>query len=253
MSRDEYVQGIINKYKLPTGQSSPAYQASQQLNPIIKSWAGEHLREVSPSGSYAKDTAIRGSADIDLFVSLIPQTNGTLKEIYESLYRFLQGKGLNPRIQNVSIGISYNGLKIDVIPARKHEGNTNDHSLYKSKAQTWTQTNVQVHINTVNQSGRLDEIRAIKIWRNLRNLDFPSFYLELTVLNALYGAGRNQLSTNVFSVLKYLRDSFTDARVVDPANSNNIISDDLTQAEKSVIASRARESCSQQYWSNIIW
>jgi len=46
--------------------------------------------------------------------------------------------------------------------------------------------------------------------------------------------GRNgSLSENVWHVLSYLRDSFANARLVAPANTNNIISDDLTAAERS--------------------
>lgn len=84
-------------------------------------------------------------------------------------------------------------------------------------------------------------------------MDFPSFYLELTVLNALSGRNRAQLADNVWAVLTYLRDSFANAPVVDPANSGNIISDDLTLAGKTVIANAARASLTKQYWSQIIW
>jgi hypothetical protein len=36
-------------------------------------------------------------------------------------------------------------------------------------------------------SGRVNEIRALKVWRQCHNLDFPSFYLELTLIDALWG------------------------------------------------------------------
>lgn len=99
----------------------------------------------------------------------------------------------------------------------------------------------------------MDEIRAIKIWRNLHQLDFPSFYLELTVLDALSGKSRNQLAANFLTVLEYLRDSLVNARVIDPANSNNTVSDDLSSAEKQVVANAAATSRNKPYWSDIIW
>lgn len=253
MTADEYVLSVVSKYRLPTGPQSPAYHAAQQLYPTIKAWANKYLLEVSFSGSYAKGTTIRGSTDVDLFISLDSQTPGTLKEIYDNLFSYLTQRQFVPRRQNVSIGLTYSNLSVDLIPARKQAGNTNDHSLFRNKAQTWTQTNVQTHINKIQQSGRLDEIRAIKVWRNLNNLSFSSFYLELTVLDALYNKSKDQPASNVLTVLEYLRDKFYDARVVDPANSNNIISDDLTSAEKSAIAKAAKISRSQPKWERIIW
>ena len=253
MTQDEYVLSIIAKYKLATGQGSPAYQAAQNLYPTIQRWANKYLIEITFSGSYAKGTGVRGSTDVDIFISLDPQTPGTLKELYDGLYSFLDSNRLSPRRQNVSVGLNYSGVSIDLLPARKQAGNTKDHSLFKNKAQTWTQTNVQQHITLVSQSGRLDEIRVIKIWRNLHRLNFPSFYLELTVLDALYNKNKNQPATNVLTALEYLRDSFTNTRVVDPANSNNIISEDLTSSEKSLIAGQARDSRAKARWEDIIW
>jgi hypothetical protein len=213
-----------------------------------------HCKAVNPQKYIARlEAGIKGSTDVDLFISLDPQTTGTLKSIYDSLYSNLAQNGYGPRRQNVSIGLTYSSLLVDLIPARKQPGHTNDHSLYRNRAQTWTQTNVQTHIDLIKQSGRLDEIRAVKIWRNLNRLEFPSFYLELTVLGALYGRGRNQPATNVWLVLEYLRDKFASARVVDPANTNNVISDDLNSEEKEAIANAAKNSCTKQYWNEIIW
>jgi hypothetical protein len=253
MTEDEYVLSVIARYQLATGQASLAYQAAQNLYSTIQRWAGRFLLEATFSGSYAKGTGIRGSTDVDIFISLDPQTPGTLKEIYDSLFSHLESNYLNPRRQNVSIGLTYSNVSVDLVPARKQSGNTNDHSLFKNKTQSWTQTNVQEHVNLISQSGRIDEIRAIKLWRILQRISFPSFYLELTVLDALYNKNRFQPGANVLTVLQYLRDDFINARVVDPANSNNIISEDLTSSEKSIIASRARESLTKTQWSDIIW
>ena len=253
MTPDEYILSIVSRYRVLTEPQSPAFRAAQQLYPLISGWANRFLLEVSFSGSYAKDTAIKGSADLDLFISLAPNTPGTLKKIYDSLYEYLLRTGYMPRKQNVSIGITYSDLKIDLIPGRKQPGNTNDHSLFRNKAQTWTQTNVHTHIKTIQNSGRLNEIRAMKIWRNLNNLDFPSFYLELTMLDALHGKSRNNLADSIWIVLEYLRDKFVNARVVDPANSNNIISEDLTYSEKSAVSVAAKNSLTEPNWGQIIW
>ena len=101
------------------------------------------------------------------------------------------------------------------------------------------------------RGGRARETRIIKLWRDQRALDFPSFYLELTVIDAL--AGRSgALSTNVWTVFEYLRDRFINARVVDPANTNNIISDDLNNAERLKIAAAAGVTMQASTWGQIV-
>lgn len=54
-------------------------------------------------------------------------------------------------------------------------------------------------------------------------------------------------------VLEYLRDSFTTARVIDPANTNNIISDDLTAIEKSKVKTAAEQALKATNWNQIVF
>jgi hypothetical protein len=253
MTGDEYIASVLSKYHVITGTGSAAYNERGILLPVIKNWAGNILLGVDFSGSYAKGTGVKGSTDVDLFISLDSQTPKTLKEIYDGLYAYLAQEGYAPRRQNVSIRINHNNLSVDLTPGKKQAGNTNDHSLFRNKAQTWTQTNIQAHINLISNSGRIDEIKAIKIWRNIHQLEFPSFFLELTVLDALSGKSKNQLAANVWTVLEYLQNSFVNARVVDPANANNTISDDLNSVEKQIIVDAASNSRKEQYWEKIIW
>lgn len=105
----------------------------------------------------------------------------------------------------------------------------------------------------VKNSGRITEIVLLKIWRKLHNLEFPSIYLELTVIEALKGKSKSKLSENFLFLLKYLQDEFVQKTIIDPANSNNIISDDLYKYEKEAIRKKAIESLSQKYWEDIIW
>ena len=158
-----------------------------------------------------------------------------------------------PRRQNVSIGITYNGVKIDLVPGRIQQGTYNYHSLYKRKISSWIQTNVNLQIETIIRYNRSREIRSLKIWRNLHKLDFPSFYLELTVIEALKGRSTMSLADNVLIALNYIKLHLSSARVEDPANSNNVISDDLSYSAKYAIANQAAVSLQQEYWGKIIW
>jgi hypothetical protein len=82
---------------------------------------------------------------------------------------------------------------------------------------------------------------------------FSVFYLELTVINALpLGFSPGALSGNVWKVLEYLRDKFPNARVVDPANTNNVISDDLTVTEKAKVRAAATKALGAKIWEEIV-
>jgi hypothetical protein len=107
------------------------------------------------------------------------------------------------------------------------------------------------NIATVRNAGRISESRILKLWRNQKQLDFPSFYLELTAIDALSGA-RGTLSQNVWTALEYLRDRFPNARVVDPANTNDTISDDLSAADKAKIATAAGQALKASHWEHIV-
>jgi hypothetical protein len=108
------------------------------------------------------------------------------------------------------------------------------------------------HVGHVKLCGRISESRIVKLWRDQKALDFPSFYLELTVINALLRQPSGTLPENVWKVFGYLRDSFLDARVIDPANTNNIISDDLTGAEKARIKAAAVQTLKAKTWEEIV-
>ena len=122
----------------------------------------------------------------------------------------------------------------------------------RRKADTWTKTNVVTHIDHVLLNERLAETRILKLWRNQKKLDFPSFYLELALIDALPRQNSETLSGNVWRALQYLGERFPIARIVDPANTNNIISDDLSLAEKMKIAQAARQALNAKKWGEIV-
>lgn len=253
MTGNEYLSSVLNKYTATSSEISDVKRIANSIAPALTTWAGDCLSKILFSGAYAKGTAVKGSSDIDLFISLKSSTTNPLGEIFQSLYKLSEKNGWKPRKQNVSIGINLNGYKIDLVPAKKQRDFHNWHSLYKNKTNSWTQGNISEHISTVQKSGRINEIKAIKIWRNLNSLNFPSFYLELTVIDALYGKRTNNPAANVLHTLNYIGQYFVNSRVLDPSNCNNILSNDLSKEEKSYIAQFAQHSASQKYWKDILW
>lgn len=250
VSASVYLTNVLEKYRV---NEAAARAQANLLMPIIQRWANKYLLSAEFSGSIARGTAVSLSTDADVFISLSSATPDTLQQIYTSLCEALTGAGLPIRRQNVSVGTTVGGMKVDLVPGKRQSQYGNEHSLYKNKTGTWTKTDVQGHINCVSRSNRVSEIRLLKIWKCLNGLEFPSFYLELTVIERLRGAAIGDLSGNVWSVFNYLASDFAQARYVDPCNTNNVISDDLTAAEKQRIRQAAQRALEQKSWDAIFW
>jgi hypothetical protein len=192
----------------------------------------KYLESITLAGSHAKGTALRDS-DIDLFLRYSPGTPGPISAIQTSLANHFHGQ-----VRNVSVRITYKGLTVDLVPARRSD--TGD-MLWQARFNTWLKTDVAKQIRYVRDSGLIDEILALKIWRRRHALRFPSFLMELAVIHALHREkSRNRPIEEQFtSLLRFLATDFPTTRLLDPANSNNVVSDLLTEVEKLRIARTA--------------
>lgn len=249
---DEYLSSILHRETVDTSITSLALTIQLVLWPVISKWANGHLLNVQPSGSFSKGTANLSGTDIDLFISLSPNVSENLRDIYDTLDRALQYAGYKTRRQNVSLNITVHGQSVDLVPAKRQNMLREDHSLYRQKADTWTKTNVAKHAWYISSSGRTKEIRILKLWRDQLGLDWPSFYLELAAIYALRSAPFDCLAENVSRVFDFLREDFVTTRFVDPANSNNIVSDDLTLPEKQRIQIAGARARGTLYWRDIV-
>ncbi len=253
-----YLQQVLNNYISPGSASTANGLVRNRLEPIIKKWAGHHLRDIFLAGSSAKGTAILGKSDVDIFVSLYNSANVhmTLAQIFDSLETALKEAGLQVRRQNVSLGILLHGYKVDIVPGVKDSGNSYYHNLYKSKKNSRIQTNVEKQIEDVKKSSRANFIKLLKIWKNCHNLEFPSIVIELLVLEALKGYPYSiTLEDGFRKVLDFISKNMTSIRLVDAYNTNNIISDDMTAYEKESVAYKATQSLagSNYSWGTVIW
>lgn len=250
MAADDYLRGLLKTHAvdIPSAQA-----AGQVLAPVIENWSNKHLVSAEFSGSMAKGTGVSLSTDADIFISLTSTTGGTLKEIYDTLANAVSAAGYPARKQDVSIGTTVTGHSIDLVPGRRLSQYGNEHSLYRNRTGTWTKTDVRAHIAFVSNSGRTEEIRILKLWRTRHGLRLPSFLLELATIDALSYARHGQLSDNVWRVLQYFRDSLGSTRLIDPSNTNNVVSDDCSRTEKDAISQMANESLGKKTWNEIVW
>lgn len=250
---DGWLCGLLRREAVDAGEAAPVRGVQAVLRPVLAGWAGGNLLEVFPSGSFAKGTANRSSTDIDLFLSLHWNVDGSLREIYDGLDRALGEAGFAVRRQNVSLHVKVNGFEVDLVPGKRQGPISDDHSLYLRRRDTWIKTDVRKQARWVQGTGRTAEMRLMKLWRDQWRLDWPSYYVELVTARALeeqFVGGC--LSGNVRRVLKFVRDRLEWASCVDAANGNNVVSDTLSAGEKRVVARAAAEALKETDWTRIL-
>lgn len=252
LTTEQYAASIVEKYHVTADTGSPSHRAADKVIPLLKQWGKQYLLGITLSGAYAKNTAVSLSSHVDVLIALKPVPNMEMKGIYWGLFEYLTDHDLRPHTRNVSIQVQSKGLNVDLIPAcrdRETAGNV----LFNKRCGTAVHTDVAQHVHLVANSGRQQEICALKIWRERSGLDFPSLYLELTVLHALASERFGQLADNVLVALRYISNRFEQAVVRDPANSDNIVSNDLSGGEKKAIAKAARDALYDENWKKILW
>ncbi|MGA8865971.1 MAG: hypothetical protein WB510_03335 [Candidatus Sulfotelmatobacter sp.] len=248
---DQYAASVVGKYQVIPDVGSPPHKAADAVIPMLKRWGGQNLAGITLSGAYAKGTAISLSSHVDVLLSLRLAPDMEVRGAFWKLFEFLADQDLRPRTRNVSMQVESKGLRVDLLPAWQASGG--DQILYHREPGSPVRTNVARHVHLITNSGRAQEICALKIWRERHELDFPSFYLELATLQALEGARFGQLADNVFTALRYLSSRFAQMVIRDPANADNAVSDDLTLVQRTKIALAARRALEDDSWERIMW
>jgi hypothetical protein len=238
---------------METGPGSAAHEAALEIMPVVKLWGNKYLQGMTPSGAYAKGTAVSLSAGIDILVPVNRIPGMEIREVFWSLFQFLSDRNFHPHGHSVAMRIQHKGIGVDLIPAYLVEGSVHEHILFHKDSGAGVRTNVAKHARLVGDSGRGQDICALKIWRECNKLNFPSLYLELAALHALEGERFGHLAENVLAVLRYLSGNFAKVVVRDPANADNVISDDIDAGGKKDIARAARGVLEDENWKKILW
>jgi hypothetical protein len=252
ITKDQYAASIIEKYRVIPDTKSPSHRAADEVLPLLKQWGKQHLLGLTLSGAYVKNTAITLSSHVDVLIALSPVNGMEMKNIYWSLFEYLTDHDLRPNTRDVSIRLQNKGFSVDLIPAYR-DRETGGTTLFNKRSGDVVHTDVARHVHLVANSGRQQEICAFKIWRERMSVDFPSLYLELTVLRALGSEHFGQLAENILAVLRYLSNRLEQAVVADPANSDNILSSGLSAHDKQVIAKAARDALYDENWKKFLW
>ncbi len=252
VSPSEYLRTILQREAVDAGANAPLRDLEAQVQDLCEAWAGRYLLEVYPTGAYEKGTANHSGISIDFVVSLSPQTPFLMRQIYESLWQHLERNGFELERRPVSIGVTLEGATVDILPAKRESLHNDIQEIYSTRRNGTMKTNLNHHVLDVIESGRREEIRVLKLWRDQHGLDFPSFYLELSTIAALKRRPLGDLADNVWAALGYFEQLFVGRAILDPSNANNVVSAELTMSDKMTIATAASDTRSTRSWTEIV-
>jgi hypothetical protein len=257
MTANEYLENVLRAQQLKQGELDALTEHRSEVEALLREKFGSSP-VIKYGGSRAKGTMIKESYDLDIVCYFLSDVEKTLKEIYEETRACLQKKyAIEPKASALRIKIvNAQGLTVDyhvdVIPGKFVVG-SKDVFLYLSGTdKERIKTNIKTHIDYVSGSNYKDVIKLLKLWRTRNNLFIKTFVLELLVVELLK---KNDSQLSLSGALKYLfkniQDNIRSLKLVDPANSNNIISDILSDADKLLISNKAGDSVklldSQEY------
>jgi hypothetical protein len=228
---------------------------SQRVGPEIEAAVRARRAELEPvltgrgwspriyyGGSYAKRTMIAAQFDLDLVVYFPHTTPQHPRDLYTAVEDRLRAAGHYVDRHNVALRIRYTpGWHIDVVPGRALDVTCEYADLWSADRNTTRQTSLKRHIDLA-RSGNRDLIRLLKLWRRRHLAPIPSFALELIAARSSDFRGALDLLTRLDRI-----------RLVDPANSNNILTDDLDSTHKQHTADLAARSLAETSIERVVW
>lgn len=242
MDINQYLRNLLSGQKLTTEDMDKLELDRSEVEKLLLKHFSDPAPVIKYAGSKAKGTMIAESYDLDI-VCYFPSTEErTLREIREDVRTALekkyavQDKATSLRIRDEA----GNDYHVDVVPGRFTGPEQRDaflYVLYGDKERI--QTNIKVHIKYIVESGCQDAIKLIKLWGIRNNLEAKTFVLELATVRALEDMddkdNLGEALTKVFELLSKL----DDISLVDPANSNNDVTNAMDSSHKALVAQAA--------------
>ncbi len=199
-------------------------------------------------GSKAKGTLNKESYDLDMtcyFPRDDESAGETVEEIYETVERALQTqyrtrrKGCAIRLLDAEDDTDFH---IDVVPGRFVDGDDGDVFLHPSSSdKERLKTNLEKHIDHVKNSGVVDAIRLMKLWKVRRQIAVKTFPLELLTIDQLDEKKAESLPDQLTHVWTQFRDRMDELQIEDPANpEGNDLSELLGSAVRQQLKDQAR-------------
>ncbi len=252
MTPEKFLQSLLASQDLSPEQERTLQAHKKEVTDFLRTEFGDEPK-IKYAGSREKGTMIKDNYDLDI-VCYFPSTDTrSLKEIREDVSNHLSSKYLMgdkkasaERIKSLKGASAPEGYHIDVVPGRFIEG-TSDvfiHVAYGDKERM--QTNLKTHIDHIANSGCVPVIRLVKLWAYRNDIHIKTFILELFVVEALSGSRtKDNLESSFLKVMETLKDKFGNLQLIDPANTNNVVSRTISASEKLTVAQAGEDAFNQ--------
>ena len=253
---DQYLKDVLKSQNL--AEDSDQLKTLRDHRADVEAILRKQFEESSPTirygGSVAKGTLILESYDLDVicyFKHEDTSAGETLKDIYYNTKAALQNDYLveeKPsalRLKSRDVNEWGTDFHIDVVPGRYTDDEESDTFLYQSSGEKCRlKTNLETHIAHVKDSGVIDAIRLMKLWRVRNGLaaTVKNFALELLTIKLLEGKKDRALTDQMKHVWTELRDNHASLSIEDPANPEGndlsaLLNDAVRQSLSSVASS----------------
>lgn len=258
LNKNNYLQQVLESYRMShVDDLMEKYIKKREIvkDALVEKFKDQIVTRAINSGSYAKHDAINIKFDLDVCQPFKRNGFDTLEEMAGAIFDFFNEEfedddlvKYKTRKQRVSTGITFvidgDEIQMDIVPGRElnadDNAETNRLNLYVRpkllQPASTTQTNIQKHIDLVKgKNAERSIIRLLKVWKtNKNNSRIKSFFVELITIKAFEKC--SDVPTGIWEqlemVLEFIRDNVKTIRLEDPANSNNVVSDTMTDTEK---------------------
>ena len=251
MTNNDYLAGLLRNQTLNTSELDSLRELRQRIEQQLSVLNGNP--RFYYGGSFGKRTMIRAGYDLDLVMYWPHTATYTIEDIYSAVGNVLKRNWKAVRSKTVAWELLFEGgFHIDVVPGRALDPQYYEANLHRTDRGTTLKTSLKKHIDTVRNSGRSDAIRLMKLWRVRKSVPFKkSFLLELMTIEGCKGKPIDNLEGQVLAALAHIRDRIRDCNVIDPANTNNSLSDDLDVGARISIQRAADAAIKATYWSEV--
>lgn len=232
MTNNEYLTQVLESQIL--ADDSKELKELREHRADVDKLLREHFEDSSPTirygGSKAKGTLIKESYDLDIicyFPNDDTSAGDSLEDIYNNVQKALEKeyyvtpKNSSLRLKSKETEALARDFHIDVVPGRFIDESETDCFIHQAEAdKERLKTNLDVHISHVKDSGVIDAIRLLKLWKARKSLRVKQFVWELLIIQVLEGKKSKSLEDQLSHVLTEIRDSVEPIKVEDPANPN---------------------------------
>lgn len=250
MNIEQYLEDLVKKYVKSNRNLNETI--IKELKKTILSFENKKIHQIVTFGSSIKGTNIRENPKVKLLISMKEKDKRSTEEITTWFYNDLKTPNNEIVRKGNQLNFNYKGIDFNIFIAKKKDKTYNYHVMQNLNLSKEIVSNFNIHTLNVVESNFQKEIILMKLWREKHNLNFPTMYLELVVIDVLRKCKKTNLFSRIIRILDFLRKDFIQEKFYDPSNTNNVISDYISLEEKMKIQTMAKLSLTEEYITDIV-